>query len=195
MIKAYGLNFFDRYKLRDPEYVKEKTEAYFNAICTRRDAVDFNGEVVFDECGEAMKEDYFITPPTIAGYALYLGVTKETLDNYRFYKGENIPDRNTLIDQKKEVLESIKTKRDGLSFTNRKPTESYVEELEDAIKLREVIDIITWGYSIIEEYNSIRLYDGGHKGALVVLKNSFGYTDKKEVEVTANKKLEDFMKE
>lgn len=195
MIKAYGLNFFDRYKLRDPEYVKEKTESYFNAICTKRDAVDFNGEVVFDEQGEAMKEDYFITPPTIAGYALYLGVTKETLDNYRFYKGENIPDRHTLIDQKKEVLESIKTKRDGLSFTNRKPTQSYVEELEDAIKLREVIDIITWGYSIIEEYNSIRLYDGGHKGALVVLKNSFGYTDKKEVEVTATKKLEDFMKE
>lgn len=195
MIKAYGLNFFDRYKLRDPEYVKEKTEGYFNAIHTKRPAVDFFGDVIMDENENPMLEDYFITPPTIAGYALYLGVTKETLDNYRFYKGENIPDRRTLIDQKKEVLEAIKTKGDGLSFTNRKPTESYVEELEDAIKLREVIDIITWGYSIIEEYNSIRLYDKGHKGALVVLKNSFGYTDKKEVEVTATKKLEDFMKE
>lgn len=195
MMKAYGLNFFDRYKLRDPEFVKEKTDDYFKAIHTTRQAVDEFGEPVFNGKAEPMMEDYFITPPTIAGYALYLGVTKETLDDYRFFKGEDIPDRPTLICQKREVLEAIKNKRDSLSFTNRKPTQSYVEELESAISLREVIDIITWGYSVIEEYNSVRLYDAGHKGALVVLKNSFGYTDKKEVEVTASKKLEDFMKE
>lgn len=194
-MKAYGLNYFDRLKLRDPKFVKERTEGYFNAIHTTRDAVDFNGEVVLDEKGQAMREDYFITPPTIAGYALYLGVTKETLDDYRFFKGENIPDRHSLIEQKKEVLEAIKGKKTSLSFTNRKPTQSYVDEIDSAISLREVIDIITWGYSVIEEYNSIRLYDAGHKGALVVLKNSFGYTDKKELEVSATKKLEDFMKE
>lgn len=195
MFKAYGLNFFDRYKLRDPDFVREKTEAYFKAIHTTRQAVDENGEPIYDCNSKPMLEDYFVTPPTIAGYALYLGVTKETLDNYRFFKGENIPDRPTLLEQKREVLEAIKNKKGNLSFTNRKPTKSYVEELESAISLREIIDIITWGYCVIEEYNSVRLYDTGHKGALVVLKNSFGYTDKKEVEVTATKKLEDFMKE
>lgn len=195
MARAYNLFNFDSYKLRDYETVLKKTEDYFNAIATMRGCIDENGEPIYNIEGEEMKTNFFIKPPTIAGYALYLGVTKPTLDTYRFNKGEDIPSLEMLERQRQEVMRAIKDKVEVLSFTNRKPTQAYVEEIDDAINLRKIINVITYAYSIIEEYNSERLYDNGNKGALVVLKNSFGYTDKKEVEVSEAKKLEDFMKE
>lgn len=173
---AYDIKRFNNYKLNNADEVAKCLEEYFNNLCC--------------------DEDSLKSIPTVSGLANALGVARTTLDEYRRAKGENIPDINVLEEQIKEVRTKI-SNRDGsmLSFANRPATKTYLKEMLDALELRKIINIISYGYSLIEEYNQQRLYDRGNRGAIFVLKNAYGYTDEQSLVVKTEKKFEDFITE
>lgn len=173
---AYDIKRFNNYKLNDSKAVAERLEEYFNNL--------------------SVSDEDLKSIPTISGLANALGVSRSTLDEYRKAKGENIPDINTLESQVEEIRGKIE-KRDGsnLSFVNRPATKYYLKEMMDALELRKVINIISYGYSLIEEYNQQRLYDRGNRGAVFILKNAYGYTDEQSLVVKTEKKFEDFITE
>ncbi len=172
MRKAYNITGFNQLKLTNSEEIEAKTIEYFNS----------------------MKEQE--RPYTIPGYANALGITRLTLEKYVNMRGKDLPEVNVLEEQVREVEYAIDNGMQRLSFCNIRPTKLYLEELREVLELRKVINVLIYGYSKIEEYNTERLYDTqGNRGSIFILKNSYGYDDKQELEINVTKKLEDFIKE
>lgn len=184
-MKAYNIREFGRYKLNNVNEVSNAIEHYFKSVSAERK----------DELTHKMYT-YFFKPPTLVGLAKALGITKATLDDYYHHKGKEIPSCEEISKQIEEVEQALKENRFELSFTGRIATPEYHQELLNAVDLRKIINCIQWGYAMIEDYNNDRLYDSqGHRGSVFILKNSFGYKDKQEVEISGSKKFEDFMSE
>lgn len=200
MYKAYDIKDFNSYKLNDVDFVSDTVDKYFNSLMYKVKATqkDEFGEVtdILNADGEPLYKFEFVTPPTIVGLSNALGVSKTTLDNYRKGKDRDIPSCELLSNQIKECEYAIKNKKQKLSFVDILPSKAYLKELNEALILRQVINIIDYAYSIIEEYNTISIYDKDKfRGASFSLKNSFGYSEKSEIELKETKKFEDFMKE
>lgn len=207
MKKPYDIKRFNNYKLNNSIEVLNNTEKYFNSLLYKKYLTESNeyGEKVpiINEDGEEAYRLEYAKPPTIVGYANALGVAKTTIEKYRDMAEEKkIPEYDILVAQIEEVqlarAEQVKTggKRVGLSFTEKTATKDYEMELREALEIRKVINIINYGYSVIEEYNNERLYDsGGIRGATFSLKSLFGYSEKQEVDLNVGIKLEDFLKD
>lgn len=92
-------------KLRYTEREFERrSREYLSSIRYRRPLLDESGQSVINELGEVCEQEVWTEPPTTAGWALYLGVSKSTLTTH--YRAR-YRDAYEMI---KTVLEAYNTK-------------------------------------------------------------------------------------
>lgn len=61
---------------------ERKSEEYLSSIRYRRALLDESGCEVINELGQSCEQEVWIEPPTTAGWALYLGISKSTLTTH-----------------------------------------------------------------------------------------------------------------
>ena len=189
-MKTYGIKRFDSFILKDSGEVSEKIEKYFEDITVITHVAKDNTK------SETIALVDFIRPPTIVGLSNALGISVSTFHRYREIS-KNIPELCTIEDQIREVEIGISTNAQQLSFTGKKPSLNYLEELKKAYELKAISNSLNFSVQKIEEYNNTALYTkSGNRGAMFTLKSNFGYSEKQEVEVSyADRKIEDILRE
>lgn len=68
-------------KFTEAEFARMSRE-YIDSVRFRRSLVDASGEVMLNALGQEMFEYVYPVPPSIAGWALYLGMSKRTLTTH-----------------------------------------------------------------------------------------------------------------
>jgi len=66
-------------KYADPKTMSDRIDKYFNSISYQEKAKDDAGELLYDSDGELIYRTVFVSPPSVIGMCLFLGIDKDTL--------------------------------------------------------------------------------------------------------------------